>query len=85
MGLSKRREVGFQLAGEPTDNAYVESFDGRLRDEWPNANWSLFLEDARGQIEAWQRHAGRRTAPEFANEIAASRDFIKMQTAENSP
>lgn len=35
----------FSRPGKPTDNAYVESFNGRLREECLNANWFLSLED----------------------------------------
>jgi transposase InsO family protein len=41
--------------GKPTDNAFVESFNGRLRDECLNAHWFLSLADAeqdRGVAEA---------------------------------
>ena len=48
--------LDFSRPGKPTDNAYVESFNGRLRDECLNVNWFLSLEDARGKIEAWRRH-----------------------------
>jgi putative transposase len=41
--------------GKPTDNAFVESFNGRLRDECLNTHWFLSLADARGKIEAWRR------------------------------
>jgi len=41
--------------GKPTDNAFVESFNGRLRDECLNTHWFLSLEDARTKIEAWRR------------------------------
>ena len=41
--------------GKPTDNAFVESFNGRLRDECLNAHWFLSLADARAKIEAWRR------------------------------
>ena len=37
------------------DNALVESFNGRLRDECLNANWFLSLADARSKIETWRR------------------------------
>ena len=40
--------------GKPTDNAFVESFNGRLRDECLNAHWFLSLADARAKIEAWR-------------------------------
>ena len=48
--------LDFGRSGKPTDNAYVESFNGSLRDECLNVNWFLSLEDARGKIEAWRRH-----------------------------
>jgi putative transposase len=43
--------LDFSRPGKPTDNAYVESFNGSLRDECLNVNWFLSLQDARGKIE----------------------------------
>jgi putative transposase len=48
--------LDFSRPGKPTDNAFVESFNGRLRDECLNAHWFLSLADARAKIEAWRRH-----------------------------
>ena len=48
--------LDFSRPGKPTDNALVESFNGRLRDECLNANWFLSLADARSKIEKWRRH-----------------------------
>jgi len=45
----------FIQPGKPVQNAYVESFNGRLRDECLNANWFLSLRDARQKIESWRR------------------------------
>jgi len=47
--------LDFSRPGKPTDNALVESFNGRLRDECLNARWFLSLADARAKIEAWRR------------------------------
>ncbi len=47
--------LDFSRPGKPTDNALVESFNGRLRDECLNANWFLSLADARSKIETWRR------------------------------
>jgi hypothetical protein len=47
--------LDFSRPGKPTDNAYVESFNGRLRDECLNTHWFSSLEDARAKIEAWRR------------------------------
>ncbi len=41
--------------GKPNQNAYVESFNGRLRDECLNEQWFLGLADARQIVEAWRQ------------------------------
>lgn len=41
--------------GKPNQNAYIESFNGRLRDECLNENWFLNLQHAGVLIEAWRR------------------------------
>jgi putative transposase len=52
-------ERGVQLSliqpGKPTQNAYIESFNGKLRDECLNENWFVSLWDARQRIESWRR------------------------------
>jgi putative transposase len=40
--------------GKPVQNAFIESFNGKFRDECLNQNWHTSLEDARGIIEAWR-------------------------------
>ena len=47
--------LDFSRPGKPTDNAFVESFNGRLRDECLNTHLFLSLADARAKIEAWRR------------------------------
>ena len=49
-------EMDFSRQGKPTDNAMVESFNGRLRQECLNEHWFMSLADAQGKIEAWRRH-----------------------------
>lgn len=41
--------------GKPNQNAYIESFNGRLRDECLNEHWFVNLAHARVEIEAWRR------------------------------
>ena len=41
--------------GKPNQNAYVESFNGRLRDECLNEHWFISLAHARVEIERWRR------------------------------
>jgi len=40
--------------GKPVENAYIESFNGRLRDECLNENWFMNLAHARQIIEEWR-------------------------------
>jgi transposase InsO family protein len=47
--------LDFGRPGKPTDNPFVESFNGCLRDECLNAHWFLSLADAKSKIEAWRR------------------------------
>jgi len=41
--------------GKPNQNAYIESFNGRLRDECLNEHWFVSLVHAKAVIEAWRR------------------------------
>ncbi|MBM9401153.1 IS3 family transposase [Gluconacetobacter azotocaptans] len=47
--------LDFSRPGKPTDNAFIEAFNGRLRAECLNAHWFLTLADAREKLEAWRR------------------------------
>ena len=48
-------KLEFSRPGKPTDNAFIESFNGRLRQECLNQNWFLSLADARETIENWRQ------------------------------
>ena len=46
--------LDFSRPGKPTDNAFIESFNGSVRAECLNKNWFLSLDDAREKTEAWR-------------------------------
>lgn len=78
--LDRRIELIHIRPGKPVENAHVESFHGRLREECLNVSWFLNLFDARRQIETWRVHynadrphssLGYRTPLEFAALCAA--------------
>lgn len=46
--------LDFSRPGKPTDNAFIESFNGSFRDECLNTNWFLSLEDAKEKIQAFK-------------------------------
>ena len=47
-------KLSFSRSGTPTDNPFIESFNGRFRDECLDAHWFLDLKDARNKAEAWR-------------------------------
>jgi putative transposase len=46
--------LDFSRPGKPTDNAFIESFNGSFRDECLNVHWFLSLADAQEKIERWR-------------------------------
>ncbi|WP_303677559.1 transposase, partial [Dehalococcoides mccartyi] len=47
--------LDFSRPGKPTDNAFIEAFNGLLRHSCLNENWFMSLEDARGEVEFWRQ------------------------------
>jgi putative transposase len=46
--------LNFIRPGKPVENAYIESFNGRFRDECLNEHWFLTMAHARRVIERWR-------------------------------
>jgi putative transposase len=46
--------IDFSRPGKPTDNPFIESFNGSFRDECLNVNWFLSLEDAKEKIQLFK-------------------------------
>ena len=46
--------LDFSCPGKPTDNAFIEAFNCRLRVECLNAHWFLTIADAREKLERWR-------------------------------
>jgi len=46
--------LGFIQPGKPTQNAFVESLNGKFRNECLNQHWFRSLDDARTQVDAWR-------------------------------
>ena len=82
------KEIALRLIepGKPNQNAYVESFNGRLRDECLNEHWFPTLLHARTSIESWRRDyneerpkraLGGMTPAQYAAQLVAKTDKIK--------
>lgn len=51
---SHQVQIEFNRRGKPTDNATVESFNGKFREECLNAHWFESIDDAKIKIDAWR-------------------------------
>jgi putative transposase len=82
--------------GKPTQNALIESFNGKFRDECLNQNWFADLQEARQVIEAWRvdyntvrphSSLGYRTPEEFAAAKGCGKDggFATLENALRFP
>lgn len=78
-------QLEFIRPGKPVENAFIESFNGRLRDELLNGELFMGLSDARQKLEAWRRDynqnrphgsLGDLTPGEFANQIRAGSQTV---------
>lgn len=75
-------EIDFTRPGKPTDNAFIESFNGRFRQECLNENWFLSIEDARSKVEAWrQQYNNERRHSALGNQAPARFALIQQAGA----
>ena len=72
--------LAFIRPGKPVDNAYIESFNGRLRDECLNEHWFVNLAHARAAIERW-RHEYNTERPHSALGYLTPAQFAAARTA----
>jgi putative transposase len=67
--------IDFSRPGKPTDDALVESFNGRVRQELLNPSWFDTLEQARREAGAWRRDYNE-IRPHRSLGNKSPRDFI---------
>ncbi len=54
MGVPAQGAAALITPGRPIENAYVESFNGKFRDECLNEHWFLSLDEVRATVENWR-------------------------------
>ncbi len=86
----KKVQLAFIAPGKPTQNAFVESFNGKFRDECLSEHYFESLDDAREKIEAWRvdynevrRHRSLKMPPaRFAARLRAVEAAAPMENRE---
>jgi putative transposase len=76
-----RATLDFSRPATPTDNAFIESFNARLRQELLNASWFLLLADARDRTESWRKEYNE-DRPHSSLGGLTPQEFIQTQTPE---
>ena len=79
--------MDYSRPGKPTDNPFVESFNGSFRDECLNAHWFLSLEDAVEKIEAWRQEYNHFRPHRSLNDLTPAEyiEGMKAEDIKNSP
>ena len=76
--------LDFSRPGKPTDNAFIESFNGRLRQECLDPHWFTCLDDLRRKTEDWRREYNE-DRPHSALGNLAPREFAAKQAGKTKP
>jgi putative transposase len=74
--------LDFSRPGKPTDNAFIESFNGSFRDECLNLHWFLSLNDAKEKVEAW-RDEYNTFRPHSSLGNLTPREFVEKSASED--
>jgi putative transposase len=88
-------QLSFIRPGKPNENAYIESFNGKFRDECLNEHWFITMAQARRSIESWRieynterphSSLGDLTPEEFAERsLARKEERVSLSTAGSNP
>ena len=76
--------LDFSRPGTPTDNAFIESFNGRFREECLNQHYFLSIEEARATAEAWRAEYNEER-PHSALGNLAPREFAESKAGVKKP
>lgn len=74
--------LDFSRPGKPTDNSYVETFNGSLRDECLNVHWFASPTEARRVLEAWRRDYNESRPHSALNELTPAEYARKIKEME---
>ncbi len=72
-------------AGKPTQNAYIESFNGKFRDECLNEHWFTTLAHARAVLAAWHQDYNEQRPHSALNYLAPSEFAAKHRATADAP
>ncbi len=75
--------MGFSRPEKPTDNPFIESFNGSLRDECLNIHWFLSLEDVQDKLDNWRREYDHERTHSSLNDMTPAEFILSLQKDED--
>jgi putative transposase len=76
-------QLVFIRPGRPVENGFIESFNGRLRDEFLNVEWFASLEEARHKLAVWRHHYNHQRPHSALQDRTPAAVAALYQTAES--
>ena len=74
-------KLDFSRPGKPTDNAVIESFNGKFRQECLNEHWFLSLSDAQEKIDRWRQDYNLRRPHSSLGQMTPARFAAQASTS----
>lgn len=72
--------LNFIRPGKPTENAFIESFNGKFRDECLSGNWFTSVEEAKEIIEKWRIEYNTKRPHKALGKLTPSEFAAKLKT-----
>ena len=77
-------KLNFIQPGKPMQNGFIESFNGKFRDECLNEHWFTSLEEARRIIEEWRIHFNEERPHDSLGDLTPREYLMANSNRENS-
>jgi putative transposase len=74
--------IDFNRPGKPTDNCFIETFNGSFRDECLNVHWFETIDEAKAKIEAWRVEYNESRPHQALGEMTPAAYALKCRPSE---
>lgn len=78
----QKATIDFSRPGKPTDNCFIEPFNGSMRDECLNVHWFETIDEAKEKIEAWRVEYNESRPHQALKEMTPAAFALKCRSSE---
>ena len=78
----QKATIDFSRPGKPTDNCFIETFNGSMRDECLNVHWFETIDEAKEKIEAWRVEYNESRPHQALKEMTPAAFALKCRSSE---